>query len=185
MLLVAKESRRTRVRRHSKKLQPRLKTNTRILSNTTSPLFKSSPLSTSVHPTFLKIWTSAWRNLKTDKQNLPKKVRPLKSKPGKTQLRRLSNRLRKLRSKVQYKLSLTVEEEVAVAEATEETKEVEELVEVTEVVAEKNRPKKEKTLTLIKLTKSLTTLMMITSITRLLLALPEGTRNRIQRSRVP
>jgi hypothetical protein len=90
-----------------------------------------------------------------------------------------------LRSKVQYKLSLTVEEEVAAAEATEETKEVEELVEVTEVVAEKNRPKKEKTLTLTKLTKSLTTPMMITSITRLLLALPEGTRNRIQRSRVP
>lgn len=75
--------------------------------------------------------------------------------------------------------------EVVVAETPEETTtEVAEPAEEAAVVAEKNKLKKEKTLTLTKITQSSRIPMMTKSITRLLLAQPQGTRKTTQRSRV-
>jgi hypothetical protein len=89
-----------------------------------------------------------------------------------------------LKSKVPHQLKDPWAVEVVAVETPEETTEVAEPAEVAVVVAEKSKMRKEKTLTLTRITKSSMTPMMTTSITRLLLAQPQGTRNRTQRSRV-
>jgi hypothetical protein len=127
----------------------------------------------------------ALTDLLPDKTNLPKKVRPLKKKLWKPAWRRPSKKLPHLKSNPPPRLKDPWAVEVAVAEIPEETTtEVAEPAEEAAVVAEKNKLKKEKTLTLTKITQSSRIPMMTKSITRLLLAQPQGTRKTTQRSRV-
>jgi hypothetical protein len=121
-------------------------------------------------------------------------VNPLRKKLWKTKRKRLSKKLRalKMKSKPPPKLrdQWAVEVvEVAVVETekvtTTEATEPEEVAVVVVVVAAEKKKSREKALKLTLPTKSsMTQMMKAASSTGLLLAQLEGTRNRIQRSRV-
>jgi len=112
------------------------------------------------------------KNFKLDKKSSRKKVRPLRRKLWRTHKRRPRNKLPNFKVKHHFKAKDQLVD-VAVVAAIEEMKEAVDLVEEAAVVAEK-KPKKIKAALTLK-TKSSITPMMI-SITRLLPALPQGTR---------
>lgn len=147
-----------------------------------------------VHLIFLKIWMIVPKGLPIDKKNLLKKVNPLSKKLLKTKRKRLSKKLRALKMKSKPPPKLIDQWAVEVAEvAVVETEKVtttgatepEEAAVAVVVVAAEKKMSREKALKLTLPTKSsMTQMMTATSTTRLLLAQPEGTRNRQQRSRV-